>query len=70
MDGRQADDQKRDEAEPHQGTGLGPELHGPLRAGVQRDAGVDDGEREGIHEPLVYPVGEPTYTGGPATTRR
>ncbi len=60
MDGRQTDGQKRDAAEPRQGSGLGPELHGPLRAGVQHDAGVDEGEREGIFGPLVYPVGEST----------
>ena len=34
VDGRQPDDQKRYEAELRKGSGLGPELHGPLRPDV------------------------------------
>ena len=36
MDGRQPDDQKRDEAELRKRSGLGPELHGRLVADVNQ----------------------------------
>ena len=46
--GRQPDNQKRDQTEPRQGSGLGPDPHGLSGAGVQEDALM--GER--VHKPL------------------